>query len=69
MRMFSKNLCSEAPLDSQKQVRKAEEAGHLSLEDRGPMCSLKVSKDEREKRARGRVSERAREDVRMSALS
>lgn len=53
MRMISKNLCSEAPLDSQ--VRKAEDAGHLSLKHRGPMCSLKVSKDEREKGRAGKL--------------
>lgn len=70
MRMFSKESLQRGPPRlSQNQVRKAEDAGHLSLKDRGPMCSLKVSKDEREKRAKGRVSEREREDVPMSALS
>lgn len=44
-------------------------AGHLSIKDRGPMCSLKVSKDVKGKRAKGRARERESEDVPMSALS
>lgn len=43
-------IFAEKPPSSQKQVRRAENAGHLSLKDRGPMCSLKVSKDESGKR-------------------
>lgn len=66
MRTFSKNLCREALVDYLR--NKSGGLRHLSLKDRGPMCSLKVSKDVKGKGAKGRAREQESEDVPMSAL-